>query len=156
MCIFCLILVGCSFFNKFAKFLGLLFFLFVSNDLFLKRLFFCCWHFEEKSDRIRKQKQSPLLFFSYLNSKLFHLKQFSLNGCCLVARFLPSEPLSRRLSDNREIQDLQPGAGDPARVFPDRSLFELVSKAQTKPISANLFAMDENDNLNRFLILSFE
>ena len=110
----------------------------------------------KKSDRIKKQKQSPLLFFSYLNSKLFHLKQFSLNGCCLVARFLPSEPLSRRLSDNREIQDLQPGAGDPARVFPDRSLFELVSKAQTKPISANLFAMDENDNLNKFLILSFE
>ena len=148
--------MGCSFFNKFAKFLGLLFFLFVSNDLFLKRLFFCCWHFEEKSDRIRKQKQSPLLFFSYLNSKLFRLKQFSLNGCCLVARFLPSEPLSRRLSDNREIQDLQPGAGDPARVFPDRSLFELVSKAQTKPISADLFSMDENDNLNKFLILSFE
>ena len=73
-----------------------------------------------------------------------------------MARFLPSEPLSRRLSDNREIQDLQPGAGDPARVFPDRSLFELVSKAQTKPISANLFSMDENDNLNKFLILSFE
>ena len=78
MCIFCLILVGCSFFNKFAKFLGLLFCFICFKRLVLKKIIFLLLAFRGKKATESKNK----------NKAHFYFFPISIQNCSIWSNFL--------------------------------------------------------------------